>query len=244
MSNDDDSTEEKSVPWTLLIAGLIVALIVAMGVVLSVRGLMGDDEEAAPPPSSSSSSSTQPEGDAKSVCGLPGHETSGTVNRAPDAEWRLIGSIAAPHVEKVGPGKIDDDGFGYCYAHTPEGAVVAAANVFPQSSISKFQAKTYDKQLVPGPGRDVAMKAVEDGTAEGIPSDERLQIAGFRLSRYTGDEAEVEVVTASEGRYFTGPIRLQWSGGDWKMIVNDDGSLSGESTEIPDLSGYIAWSGA
>ncbi len=246
MTNDESTEKEKSLPWSLVAAGLVVGVIVALGILLSVRAVMSDDDvdgTASSASSSSPASSPSAEG-GDSVCGLPGHETSGEVNKAPKAQWRLVGTMAAPEVEKVGPGKIEDDGFGYCFAHTPEGAVLSAANIFPLTATHDMQAKAYDKLLVPGPGRDVLMKAAKDGTAEEVPSSERLQIAAFRLTRYTGAEANLDLVSKSGGRYFSTPFQLQWSGGDWKAVANDDGSMPGQTKEVPDLSGYIAWSGA
>lgn len=52
------------------------------------------------------------QGDKASMCGLKGHETSGTLTKAPQAEWVLVGTTAAPRVEGAGPGMIEDDGFG------------------------------------------------------------------------------------------------------------------------------------
>lgn len=229
----------------LVASGLLIGAVVLIGIVLSVMALMRDDEDTAPPPTSSTSTTATAADSEKSVCGLPGHETGGSLTTAPDAEWVLVGSIASPRVEKSGPGVIDEKtGFGYCYARTREGAVLAAANVLPFTATNELQAQAYDKLLLPGPGRDVSLKAIREGTAPEVPEGERIQIAGFQLVRFDGDEATVRIAATSQGQYHQTEVVLRWSGGDWKVVVNDDGSMVGGSGRLPDLTGYVPWSGA
>jgi len=246
MADEIKSEESEGPSRSLWLAALLVGAIVIAGVVLSVRGVLRDDPESTATPTTSTSSPASPaEGEDASVCGLKGHERSGSLTDAPRARWVLVGSIASPRVEDSGPGVVDDEtGFGYCYARTREGVVVAAVNLIPFTATNELQEQAYEKSLVPGPGRDAAIKAVANGQAEEVPSDARLQVAGFQLVRYSDTEATVRVASSMGGRFFHQEVVMRWSDGDWKVVVNDDGSMIGQSGEIPDLTGYVPWSGA
>lgn len=246
MSSEEEPVGETSGPsWTLIGAVLVVGLVVAMGVILSVQGLRSDDDRpVVSSPSSSSRASTTSEGSGASVCGLPGHESTGTVTRAPKATWRLVGSIAAPQVEGAGPGKIDSDGFGWCHARTPTGAVVSAAETLPFTATNEVRIKSLEKSAVPGPGRTAALKEARSSDVEDLPAGERVQVAGFKLVSYSDTEAVVDVAAESDGRYFSQTVDLRWVDGDWKYKLSDSGDFTSRSLEIPNLSGYVEWSGA
>ena len=107
-------------------AAVVVGLIVTLGLILTAAGLLGGGGGAAPP--SAFAASPTPAQDT-SVCGLPDVALSGSLEKAPSAKWSLVGTIAAPTVDGQGPGRVDADGFRSCFAHTPSGAVVAAANI-------------------------------------------------------------------------------------------------------------------
>ena len=68
-----------------------------------------------------------------SVCGLPAGNQDPVVG-PPRASWALVGTIAAPAVEHVGPGVFDGRDR-RCFAHSPVGALVAAANIAALSSL-------------------------------------------------------------------------------------------------------------
>lgn len=245
----EESTEStnEGPPRTLLASALLIGAVIMVGIVLSVMALMNEDDTATePPPAPKTSSQTSAaQGGDKSVCGLKGYEKSGSLGSAPDARWVLVGTIASPRVEGSGPGVIDEKtGFGHCYARTREGALLAAANFLPFTATNELQKQAYDKLLLPGPGRDAAMKAVAKGNAPEVPADQRVQIAGFQLVRYDGDEATVRIAGATQNQYHQTEVVLRWADGDWKVVVNDDGSMVGGSSSIPDLTGFIPWSGA
>lgn len=246
MADEIKDEESQGPSLSLWLAAMLVGAIVIGGIALSVRGVLQDEPETSSPPTPTASSSLASPGDEEaSVCGLEGHERSGSLTDAPRAKWVLVGSIASPRVKASGPGVVDaDTGFGYCYARTREGVAVAAVNIIPFTATNELQEQAYDKSLVPGPGRDAAMEAVASGQAEEVPSDARLQVAGFQLARYSDTEATVRVASSMGGRFFHQEVVMRWSEGDWKVVVNEDGSMIGQSGEIPDLTGYVPWSGA
>ena len=227
-------------------SAVVVAAIVVLGLVLSLTNLFGGKTEptpTAPAPSPSITATAAPTAqDEASVCGLDAVEMSGTVTTPPTATWALVGTTAAPSIKGEGPGKIDDDGYRSCYARTPTGALVAAANYAAIGSYAPLRARFYEEATVPGPGRDALLKKPITGAGEG---GTRVQIAGFRILRYDGDQADVDVAfRTSNGAVGAMVLNLQWSGGDWKIRVADDGTELSPVVQLPSLSGYTLWAGA
>lgn len=239
-----NEVDEGRGPW-LIISTAIVALVVVAALVLAVVNVVGGDDEAKESPSTSDSKGSKGE----SVCGLePGKSSATTLTSAPKAEWRLIGQTAAPKVEGAGPGKIDpDDQFGSCFARSTTGAVVAAANISTATSSSPaLQMRTYKQSAAPGPGREKILQAHKDGEAEDTnPEGYSTQVAGFHVDRFTKNEATVDVAYELDGpdgqSYVSTPVDLRWMDGDWKIVVNDDGTVF-NSQPLDDLSGYVIWS--
>lgn len=232
--------------WFMVSAAVVVLVVVA-AVALSISNLIGSDETEASPSSSSSKDSKDPSG---SVCGLkPGDSSSDTLTSAPQTEWRLVDRVAAPEVEDAGPGEIGDDQFGYCFAQSPTGAVVAAANIMASTTTPERQAKAYKRLAVDGPGRTKILKALESGElGDTNPEGVSLQIAGFHVDRYADKEASIDLAVTISGEtetdtYVSMPMELRWVDGDWKVVVNDDGTVY-DSEPLDDLSGYVIWSGA
>ena len=227
-------------------SAVVVAAIVVLGLVLSLTNLFGGKTEptpTAPAPSPSITATAAPTAqDEASVCGLDAVEMSGTVTTPPTATWALVGTTAAPSIKGEGPGKVDDDGYRSCYARTPTGALVAAANYAAIGSYAPLRARFYEEATVPGPGRDALLKKPITGAGEG---GTRVQIAGFRILRYDGDQADVDVAfRTSNGAVGAMVLNLQWSGGDWKIRVADDGTELSPVVQLPSLSGYTLWAGA
>jgi hypothetical protein len=245
MSEEYDFVE-KSSPWTrpgVIAAAGFLALILVVGIVLTTIGVFDDDKpnSAAPPAPSASSTPTNP---AASLCGLPGHDTSGALGTAPKGTtWELVSNFAAPATATAGPAKTDESGVRYCYAHTKEGAVIAAANIFTWGAVKDEQAIA-DHVIASGPGRTAAVAKGDDPNAGTDTNEERFQIAGFRLLSYDDDSAMVDVaLRGANGSAWHMPVELVWEQADWRVRLLPDGSLQ-QGQALPDLTGYVPWSGA
>lgn len=223
-------------------AAAIVAGIVALGLLWTVTTLLGGDDTGSPPAVAATAAPQPSTSGQASVCGLPGVELSGTLDSAPAAQWTLVGTTAAPAVDGAGPGVIDADGFRSCYARTPTGALVAAANYAALGSYPPVRERFDRDATVPGPGRDALLAKPAPTRA---PSTVRVQIVGFRVLRYTGDQADIDLaVRSSSGAVAGVALPLRWAQGDWKIPVADDGSDLATYTQLSDVSGYIPWAGA
>lgn len=226
-----------------IIAAVGVGVIVIAAIIVLVAMLTRSPEpDPSPTPPASVTPSATPSADPAdaSVCGLRGYEEESSLTGAPDTEWELVGTVAAPtDPDSAGPGVIDDDGFRSCYAHTAEGALFAAINFVALGTDGTLRERLQEL-VAPGPGRDAIASQ-----PSGESSSSRAQVAGFKIAAYNGQDATVDLaLNYSTGTLVSLPMRLMWVDGDWKLILTDSGQLPLAPAEISNLGGYIPWSGA
>lgn len=229
-------------------AAVVVAVIVVLGIVIAiVNATQNNEPEAAPPPSATPTSSGAPTtgpsaaAGGASICGLDGEELSGTLSTAPEAEWEFQSTTAYPTSPTFGPGETDENGVKYCFQHTPEGALFAAANAAVQGSDAAVSADWIEYFLSnEAPNR---AQLLSDAAA-GSSSSSRMSVAGFRMLAYDGHSAHVDLAVRAVGSgntvYASVIYDLVWEAGDWKLLPRD-ASNPLQLAEVPDLSGYIAW---
>lgn len=226
-----------------IFGAVIVGLLAVIAAVLIVSSVIGGGSalDTSPTPESSTSPTADvPEGDA-SICGLTGFEDINTVSTAPIAEWVIVGTMAAPRSEEVGPGLEDSDGILSCYARTAEGALFAAANIWAMGTDSRLGPLITERLVVPGPGQDAALQS--QGSSSNT-SGLAAQIAGFKILSFDGTNATIDLAfRLNTGNLVSVPQALQWSDGDWKVLLNDDGQSSFRPSALQSLGGYIPWAG-
>ena len=248
MNQSTESTTESN-PFTkpgfIIAAALVVALIAATIVIFLLP--KGQSTAQPTPAESSSAAAISPSASAEtgeSVCGLPSSsETS--LGSAPPSEWELVGKMATPKEPEIGPGRTDEGGFRSCFAQSPTGALYAAMNVAALGSAgsTELNQKLADKLLVPGAGRDAAMREVTAGTKSTAPSTP-IQVEGFLIKSYTPSEADIDLAFSTEaGALGSTTFSMRWLDGDWKVKPADSGVTFGNISQLRDLSGFILWSG-
>jgi len=250
MSQSTESTTESN-PFTkpgfIIAAALVLALIAATVVIFLLPKGQPNAQPAPAPPADSGSTEASPSaaaGAGGSICGLPA--TSETaLGSAPKSKWELVGGMATPtDPETFGPGVTDESGFRSCFAHSPTGALYAAANMVALGSLSDgvIQRELIEKLVVPGPGRDAALRDVQTPSSTDSSS---IQIRGFVLKAYSTTAAHVDLAFSTPtGEYGHGVLPLKWVDGDWKVEISDSGELLNDVAQINDLGDFIPWSGA
>ena len=231
----------------MLAAGL-AGLLLVLGIVVTVLSLTGADEPttgSTDPATDATSSPPSTTGDnpAASRCGLPGLDTSGTLDEAPKGvTWQLVGSKAVPSSENAGPGVVDESGLRYCFAHTREGAVLMAANALGWSGID--QGQILEHSVASGPGYDSALEDWQNGeSSTGGDDESRVQIRGFVLPAYSEDTALVELAMELEtGQLVNASLELVWERNDWRLRLAPDGT-PWRLKNMTDLAGYVPWRG-
>ncbi|WP_104111884.1 hypothetical protein [Arthrobacter sp. N199823] len=235
-------TNEAQNPLTkpkFIISAVVVALLVALGLIfaLTPRGSGTATPTTAPNNSPTATNSQSDASSSASVCGLPAGNQSKPATPPTDTTWELVGKVAAPTSPKqYGPGTTVADGLRSCFAHSPTGALYAAANVTTLSAIGKTRL-VLENLAVPSPERDALL-----GQPEPAPSTDTAQLAGFAIRSYSSDQAVIDLAfRGANGAFVSIPVPLKWSGGDWKIIVPATGSTG--AGQIADLTGYIPWAG-
>lgn len=245
MATDDN--EQQQSPFTrpgFIIAAIVVAIIVVLGIVV---GINATRDQASPSPTTeptdvaAPTDEPSPVGGGPSVCGLEGQKLSGTVSTAPEAQWEVQDTTAYPTSPTYGPGETDENGVRYCFQHSPEGALFAAANAVVQGSDASVSEDWIEYFLsAETPNRDQLLNDV----AAGSSSANRMNVEGFRMLAYDGDSARVDVAVRAAGSgntvYASAVYDLVWEAGDWKLLP-EDASNPLRLAEIPDAAGYIAW---
>lgn len=239
-----------------IIAVVVILLVLALGITALVRSLGQPDQEptaspttststesAEPTETTSPSETTEPTPTDNSVCGLEAVELEGTLEAAPDTSWTYIGAVGVPSVEGQGPGTVAADGLRTCFARTPTGAVLSAANMTGQLAAPSVQEEAVRYFIAQGPGYDAAVSMTTE--SQSSPSID-LQVTGFKLLDYTGDEALVDVAVEATGNgittYNSFRTPLTWQDGDWRQVPTADGQQQYPPVQLPNTADYIAWS--
>ncbi|MFG3423363.1 hypothetical protein [Micromonospora sp. NPDC048063] len=230
-------------PWTrpgFIAAAALVVVILVAGLLIAV--LSGGDDggngtaTGTPPPSPAATGSTTMEA-------LP---TAAPTTAPADVRWELVGQTAVPVSASAGPNRTGTTASGY--AHTPEGALIAAAQISVRAGFSAGRQSwepTIQQQFEPTADRDRLLAALrEAGDAPAQPG-ELSQIAGYQYQFYTPDTAVIGLVfrapAAGTPRYHVLSLTLRWRDGDWRMVAPPGGAWTSVNRETSDLVGVVEW---
>lgn len=161
----------------------------------------------------------------------------GTVAEAPTTEWDYLGRVAVPSSPEAGPAEAAADGFPSCFAHTPTGALFAAANLTVVSSTPEL-AKAHAEQMFADDARKAAtVQRIQDAA----PSQaQALSLAGFRVLDYDGDTATIDTAWRVGPTLLASTVmELRWEGGDWLVVPPAEDAAA--IVQLPNLGGYIPW---
>lgn len=252
---DGPTSQPPSSPWARrrwLVAAAGVALLVACTLVLVLRGPAGPAPTAATTPSTSAPSTSaaaaggvEPAGGAStqpSVCGLPAGDQLVPVTPPEPTDWVLVGTMAAPQAaSSTGPG-LTRSGLRSCYAHSPLGALYAAAGFLAATTDPALRLPAARDLTAHGQGRDRAVALL--ATSDPGPGTTGPQVAGFAFLNYDPDTAVVDIALHVRGDAVHLPVTLRWQEGDWKVALPDSGLPFTAIQQLPTLSGYVPWTGA
>jgi hypothetical protein len=232
-------TDPTSRPSRSFLAGAaIVAVLVIAGAAVSLGALFGDQPSNRA--DSGPSASARPAAGG-SVCGLTGMDRAGaTLETAPTTRWATVGTMAAPSSRTAGPGRVQEDGFRSCYAHTVTGALFAVANFWATGSDPRLYRQIVEHNVAAGSGRTRAL------AQSGAPSNTGMsaQITAFQVRSYRPTAATIDVaLQTSTGQQVGFPVPVLWQDGDWKVQLADDGSNVFRPTILQTLAGYTPWAG-
>ena len=239
---------------TVIIAGAIVAGLAILGIIISAGLVMSDNEQTSPqPPPQSTPAEPSPEASPSSDldssdCGLTETGPDKPLTRAPaGSDWMMVGRGTGARVEGHGPGETEPGGYVSCYARTPTGALLAAANFEMLLTDPNHVERAASELVAEGAGREALMEAapelkttLETAIMEG--NEFSGEWAGFIMHSYDGERAQVTLLVDDDGVYYARPVEMRWENGDWRAVRTQTGEPIGETHEVSDASQYVDWS--
>ncbi len=223
---------------TLLGSAALIALLVIIGVVVAINHGDGNTDPATPTTAATAPGNPAP----------PAGQSSSALTTAPTSRWELYQGVVLPYSAEHGPKNVQGLGVASGYTHDPAGALLAAVQLSTRTAVAPDETwqSIITTQVMPGEGRDAAVAAAQ-GThvsPNSVPSSSLNQVAGFRVVNYTDTVAVLGIVYRTKtGTLQEGQTTVVWSDGDWKLVLQPNGSSSTAPTALPSLSGYTIWSG-
>ncbi len=238
-------------PKFVAAAAVIVALLVGLVWVIADRDhdpQPAPSEPAAsePAPASGADAGPTPTGEDDvdaSTCGLTSSDMSVPSMPIPSVPVAVGDQMRVPSLPGVGPGVIPDDGgISYCFAHTPTGAVLAAANFFTWFSSNQQLPDVVLRLMEDSPARDSLASQVDAGWSGQTASPAVIQ--GFQFEDRGSDHALVVLAVSTVAypdQLVAWPVPLAWQDGDWKAVVPASESWGERPIQSLDVEGFVPW---
>jgi len=182
-------------------------------------------------------------GTTKGVCGQAAE--SGDSRPPNDVVWLAVYSNSWPTSATAGPQKMVD-GLRQCFAHSPIGAALAGVNLTQSLRTADLPTahKILDHQYAQNAGQIVSGQWV-DKTYPDLPPASRDwgRVMGYNVLAYTPTTARVLLVEnwPQAGQYTGYTVTLNWSAGDWQIVLDADGQPSPDGQITVDPSGFTPW---
>lgn len=239
-----DATRPFQKKGFVLSAVFLVAVVLVGALVIFTSGDGSDNgttaaEPTAPVPTSAAAPSPAT---SDGSCPAFGNADPGVPTRGPAAEWGLLRTQALPSSTEAGPALSDGD-LRRCFAHSPTGALIAAAQISSRSMLAGNWQDVWEQQTY-GDTKDEQLAALtEQFSSSPLPDPapgELGQYAGFHFVTYSPDSAVVELlVRFTDGTLRVSTASLRWHEGDWQLEVSDTAQQRSVSSE----EGFVAWGG-
>ncbi|MGW7277392.1 hypothetical protein ACWGIV_03570 [Streptomyces sp. NPDC054844] len=225
-------------------AGFLLALLALAGVVIATgeEGPGQDDAVKQPTPASSEpSGSSGGQDDRPAGCRTDDSDQEKPTAAPADFAWKANGTGLVPVSETAGPLKFDGPVWS-CFAHTPQGAVMAAHAITDHLSYKGWR-EVVEKQVVPGPGRDALIASrsrEEDKPLSGKP--DAGGYAAYTVLTYNKSETTLMMLLRGPGTaYAATSVNVKWHDGDWKLAPEPDGTIYQGMSRVSGTKGFITW---
>ncbi|MEU8024679.1 hypothetical protein AB0B88_20960 [Micromonospora haikouensis] len=233
-------------PWTrpgFVVAVALLALVLVAGLVVGLAIVLRPDDPAPPVGVGPTATAATPDNTSTDEP----RQTTPPTSAPDDVTWELVGQTAVPVSASAGP-RTSDGGVASGYAHTPVGALVAAAQIVVRSGFSAGRASwepTIQQQFEPSPDRDRLLATLRELGDPPAQPGELSQIVGYQYQSYSPDTAVIGLVlrapSAGTPRYHVLSLTLRWREGDWRMVAPPGGAWTAINRETSDLVGVVEW---
>ena len=219
-----------------------VAVLVVIAALLAGCAPARHDATATAPDAPSANPTPTDPGPAAAVsdsaCGLPAGDQEPPDSALGPATVRVGDGLAVPSVQGVGPGVTG--GVSRCFAHSPTGAVVAAANFIVWLSSNQRLDEVTTTLIAAGADRDRMLAEVRSSW-DGSTSP-AFAVVGYKVEVRSPDEALVTIAASpasDRSRAVAWPLVMVWADGDWKVKPPSNGRWG--QTAVTGVSGFIPW---
>ncbi|MFI1994858.1 hypothetical protein [Actinoplanes sp. NPDC020271] len=221
----------------------------ATGILLTVAACSSSPSAApssGPPTAAVISSSGEPQAGSSIAPGNCPTDTTTTVptERLADLRWEKLGPLSVPFSASAGPCQTTAT-TASGYAHTPAGALVAAAQITSRTSIfdpMKVATDTIEQQVIAGQARDQLL--TDTKSHKPLTENSAGQLTAWSMLSYSDDTAVISLAMTNaslQGRYLTIPVTMRWDNGDWRLVAPPSGSWNSSAAVTSTLQGYVEW---
>jgi len=161
----------------------------------------------------------------------------------PGVSWTVFHGMALPESQTFGPTQVTGD-VAAGYAHSPTGALLAAANINIRYVFADDWRTVVAEQTVPGPGQDAFARLRAQIPVDTFQPGSRGQYTAFRFVNYTPEIATIQFVTqfaSNGGTQQLSTFTVQWDGKDWRLVLQPNGAGGPEATPLSSLDGFTPW---
>jgi len=258
---DRENTGGPSPAWigSAVLLGLVAVALVIVLIHAATSSSSGTPTAASPPgatPGAAPSAGVAPAPGGAPASANAGQEgrpagctTSGSDQTVPTSPpsgvtWSLNAGFAVPSSATDGPTLHGPAGIGYCYSHTPLGALLAASNLGRGTGTpQQVQDAVLNLSVVPN---EYSAQVAKTPAPPDDQSGAGIQLAGFRIVSYFPDQASITLATRVPGRTDTYPqltVSMQWYEGDWRAVPQAGPALFVTVASAPSLAGFVPWAG-
>lgn len=222
-----------------------IAAIAALALALTVSGLVFFRDDRPRPatsaaPSAPASLSTA-SGTSRTTAPAPDQTIPSTAPAG--VTWTLFHGAGVPVSATAGPSRVVRS-LAAGYEHSPTGALMAAANLATRLQLAP-DAEWKEAVLAMAVDTPTRTKWLQGrgkySARESLPGD-LAQVTGFQVQSYSPEKAQIWITSARAGQgNYASLVTVTWQDDDWKLVMN--GSFTSSVHAIPDLSGFVPWSG-
>lgn len=175
----------------------------------------------------------------RSACGLPPGNQDPPAS-PPPVIWRTLDGVEFPRSPTLGPA--DTGVMIRCYAHSPSGALLAAAGLRADEVRHGTSTVIVNRASI----TDEMRTAVEAGgipDASDLPHDATGELIGYRFEAALDDDVTVSLawVSTTSGRTTSARIQLVWEDQDWKVVMQPSKGMWSDVTTDGPLDDYVPW---
>ena len=225
-------------PWSrpvVLFSGAFLLVLVLAGILVAVTDVGHDKHHAgrvqsliAQRPTTASAAPV-----ASGACALAaGSQAIPSASPPAGTQWASVGSMQAPQAPHLYGPQHTAGVFDTCFAHSPAGALLAAINVWAESTAAP-PSQVFARLAIGAPHNL--------GNSARLDSEGTVQLAGYRFDAYSPAQAQISVVLKGpQGKLAAAVTTMEWADGDWKYVFPPNGTPPVQV--ISDLTGYVSWS--